>query len=106
MLTCHRYGPNPGCRVKRSLVEWACRPEVQEAWKELAAKHDLLDKELRDIDRIFSFTDASLMWNQAIYFSTDKARSLGWHGHVNSSEAIIDVFRDFEKIKMLPPVPQ
>jgi hypothetical protein len=79
---------------------------VQAAWKELAANHDLLDKELRDIERVFGFTDAALRWNQHIYFSADKARSLGWQGHVNSSESIFETFRDFEKMKMVPPVPQ
>jgi hypothetical protein len=35
----------------------------------------------------------------------DKARALGWHGHVNSSESIKEVFRGFANIKMIPPVP-
>jgi hypothetical protein len=37
--------------------------------------------------------------------SADKARSLGWHGHVNSTESIFEVFREFEKLHMIPPVP-
>ncbi|KIW06944.1 uncharacterized protein PV09_02605 [Verruconis gallopava] len=100
------FGPNPGNRMKFTLVDWAKKPEVQAAWKELAAKHDLLDKELRDVDRIFSFTDAALSWNQSIYFSSDKARALGWHGHVNSTESIFNVLKEFEAIKMIPPVPK
>jgi len=31
---------------------------------------------------------------------------MGWHGHVNSTESIFEVFRDFERIKMIPPVPK
>lgn len=105
ILTSSRFGPNPGTRYKFTLVEWAQRPDVQAAWKELAAKYDLMDKELRDIERIFSFTDAALSWSQTLYFSADKARALGWQGHVNSSESIFSVFKDFENIKMVPPVP-
>jgi hypothetical protein len=99
------FGKNNPIRYKFTLVEWATRPDVQKAWKELASKHDLLDKEFRDIDRIFSFTDAALSWSQSIYFSADKARSLGWHGHVDSTQSIFEVFREFESIKMVPPVP-
>jgi hypothetical protein len=76
------------------------------AWRELAEKHKLIEKEFKDVDRVFSFTDAALSWSQKIYFSADKARALGWHGHVNSTESIFKVFRDFEKINMIPPVPE
>jgi len=100
------YGPNHVSHYKFSLMMWAKRPEVQAAWRELAAKHDLLDKELRDIERIFLFTDAALSWSQRICFSADKARSMGWHGNVNSGESIFAVFKEFEKIKMIPPVPE
>jgi len=62
------FGKNSPIRYKFTLVEWAHRKDVQEAWKELAAKYDLLDKEFRDIERIFSFTDAALSWSQSIYF--------------------------------------
>lgn len=106
VLICVSFGPNPGNRSKFTLVEWAHRADVQAKWKELAIENDLLDKEFRDIDRIFSFTDAALMWSQNIYFSSDKLRALGWHGHVNSAESIVEVFKDFEEMKMIPPVPK
>jgi hypothetical protein len=35
----------------------------------------------------------------------DKARKLGWHGYVDSSECILEVFNDFAKLKMIPEVP-
>lgn len=38
--------------------------------------------------------------------SMDKCRKLGWHGMVDSSEAILDVFEDLAKLKMIPPVPK
>lgn len=35
----------------------------------------------------------------------DKSRKLGWHGFVDSSEAMLNVFQDFAKLKMVPPIP-
>ena len=35
----------------------------------------------------------------------DKSRKLGWHGFVDSSEGLLEVFKDLAKIKMIPPVP-
>lgn len=102
----YRFGEPGKIRYKFTLVEWAQRPDVVKAWKELAEKYDLMDKQFRDVERVFSFTDAALGWSQNVYFSADKARSMGWHGHVNSSESIFEVFRDFERIKMIPPVPE
>jgi hypothetical protein len=58
---------------------------------------------LRSIEEVFSFTDAALSWSQSLYFSADKARSMGWHGHVNSEEAIFAVLKEFEEMKMTPP---
>jgi hypothetical protein len=49
-------------------VEWAQRLDVQKAWRELAENYDLLDKEFKDVERVFSFTDAALSWSQSIYF--------------------------------------
>jgi hypothetical protein len=54
------FGKNNPIRYKFTLVEWAHRKDVQEAWKKLANKYELIDKEFRDIERIFSFTDAAL----------------------------------------------
>jgi hypothetical protein len=35
----------------------------------------------------------------------NKARKLGWHGFVDSAECIREVFEDFVKLKMIPPIP-
>lgn len=54
------WGPAAKLRYKFTLVEWAKKPEVQKAWKEIATKHDLKLKEFSDIDRVFGFTDGAL----------------------------------------------
>jgi hypothetical protein len=68
VLITGRFGPPGVVHYAFSLVEWARRPEVVKAWRELAEKHDLVEKEFRDVERVFSFTDAALSWNQNIYF--------------------------------------
>ncbi|KAK3045450.1 hypothetical protein LTS18_013800 [Coniosporium uncinatum] len=99
------FGPAGCMRFKFSLTQWAKQPEIQDAWKDIAEKNDLAEKGFRDIDRIFSFTDAAVAWGQQINFSMDKARSMGWHGHVSSYECIMETFQDFVKLKMIPPLP-
>lgn len=54
------YGPQGGIRFRFTLVEWAKRPDVRKAWEEIAEKHGLREKELRDVDRLFGFTDLAL----------------------------------------------
>jgi hypothetical protein len=62
------FGSNNAIRYRFTLVAWAQRADVREAWRELAEKHDLMEKEFRDVERVFSFTDAALSWSQSIYF--------------------------------------
>jgi hypothetical protein len=40
------------------------------------------------------------------WYSSDKARKLGWHGFVDSNESLLEVFEDLAKLKMIPPVPK
>lgn len=98
------YGGRGIVRRKFSMVEWAKRPEVQKAWEELRKEHDLA--ELKEVDRVFAFLDGTLVRAGALLYSSDKARKLGWFGFVDSSEAILEVFEDLAKIKMIPPLPQ
>ncbi|OCL02897.1 NAD dependent epimerase/dehydratase family protein-like protein [Glonium stellatum] len=98
------FGPPGKIRNKFVLAEWARQPKVAKAWKELAEQHKLVSNELWDIDRIFPFTDAALSGTH-LDMSMDKARKLGWHGTVDSSESIHEVLKEFAKLKMIPPVP-
>lgn len=123
------FGPPGKQRVKFTLTEWAKRPEVQKAWKEIAAKHDLRQKELWDTDRVFGFTDIAMTWSIALYFrygppklwyrdikkkkrpvtnsrnSTTKAKKLGFFGFVDSNESIFKVIDEFADLKMVPKSP-
>ncbi|KAF2141531.1 uncharacterized protein K452DRAFT_228931 [Aplosporella prunicola CBS 121167] len=97
------FGPAAVQRSKFTLTEWAKRPEVQKAWRELVENHGLINKEFGDVDRIFGFTDMALSMSYPILYSTTKARKLGFFGFVDSIESIFKVFDDFVGLKMIPP---
>ena len=56
----HRFGPPRTIKYKFRLAEWAKKPEVTKAWKEIAEKNGLVVTELREPDRIFAFADGTL----------------------------------------------
>ena len=62
------WGPSASMKYKFTLVEWAKKQEVQEAWKQIAETHDLRLEEFNDIDRVFGFTDAALGWSFPIHY--------------------------------------
>ncbi|KAK3630103.1 hypothetical protein LTR56_017629 [Elasticomyces elasticus] len=100
------YGGKGVVRRKFKLADWAKKNEVKKAWSELAEEHGLTQKELVDVDRVFGFTDGTLCRAGPLNFSMDKSRKLGWHGFVDSTESLLEVFKDLVKIKMIPPVPE
>nr|RBQ89231.1 hypothetical protein FVER53263_09975 [Fusarium verticillioides] len=97
------FGPPAVLRTRFTLAEWAKRPEVQKAWSEIAEKYNLRNNELGDTDRIFGFTDNSLMWSYPSNFSSSKLRKYGFHGYVDTSESIHEVFKEFVELRMIPP---
>ena len=98
------YGGRGVVRRRFSMVEWAKRDEVKKAWEEMRKEYGLA--EIKEVDRVFAFLDGTLVRAGALLFSSDKARKLGWTGYVDSTEAILEVFEDLAKIKMIPPLPQ
>lgn len=99
------FGPPATYRFRFRLVDWARQASVQEAWAELTKRYDLTGGNLQDmdIDRIFGFTDGSMM-GTSLDLTMNKARKMGWHGFVDSSEAITEVLKEFVNLKMLPPL--
>ncbi|KAK3066566.1 hypothetical protein LTR53_017034 [Teratosphaeriaceae sp. CCFEE 6253] len=100
------YGQKGVTRRKFRLADWAKRDEVKKAWAELAEENGLTQKELLDVDRVFGFTDGTLCRPAPLSFSMDKSRKHGWHGFVDSTESLLEVFKDLARIKMIPPVPE
>ena len=99
------FGPPGKYRFRFRLVDWAKQDKVQKAWEELVSKHGLTSGKLQDmdIDRIFGFTDGSLL-GATLDLTMNKARKMGWHGFVDSNDAIKEVLGEFADLKMVPPV--
>ncbi|KAL4813662.1 hypothetical protein BDW67DRAFT_192712 [Aspergillus spinulosporus] len=100
------FGPPGRLRYKFTLVEWARRPDVKEAWKAIAKEHQLRHAELWDTDRVFGFTDAAISCSHPIHFSTTKTKKLGFFSFVDSMESIFKVFDQFVEMRMIPPIQQ
>ncbi|KAK8227317.1 NAD dependent epimerase/dehydratase family protein-like protein [Phyllosticta capitalensis] len=98
------FGSQPEYRERFSIVGWAKRSDVQQAWREIASKHNLQPQELTDIDRVFSVLEYTL--NSAIFcnMSMDKARRLGFFGTVNSCDSMLQVIQEYVDLKMMPPL--
>jgi hypothetical protein len=99
------FGPPATYRYRFRLVDWASQERVQRAWEELVVEHGLTSGRLQDmdIDRVFGFTDGSLM-GVPISLAMGKARKMGWCGFVDSNEAIRGVLGEFADLKMIPAI--
>ncbi|CAH0018927.1 unnamed protein product [Clonostachys rhizophaga] len=101
------YGPQATMRSTFSLLEWSLKPEVEQAWKEIAHKHDLV---LNPFDplyraRIFSFSDSAVIGDGAMTLSMRKARNHGFFGTLDSYRSIFDSLHELARLKMImPPV--
>lgn len=73
------FGPPGKMRARFTLTKWAKQPEVQKAWSEIAEKHQLRDKSLGDVDRIFGFTDAAIMGSFPIHYRCVRFRGVWMH---------------------------
>ena len=61
----HRYGPRGIIRFLFLWTSWAKRPEVQNAWKEIADIHNLSMHELSNPDKVFGFADSIILSGDA-----------------------------------------
>lgn len=88
-----------------SFLEWSKKPEVLEAWEQLKAKHGLKDSPFGDkaLDN-FGLIDNEILGGWPRVISMDRSRKLGWHGYVDTKEAIRGVIDDMAALKMVPPL--
>ena len=89
-----------------SFVEWSKKPEVQRAWDELKEKYGLKDSPFGDkaMDT-FGLIDGEILGGWGRVMSMDRNRKLGWHGYVDTKEAIKQVLGELADLKMVPPLP-
>ncbi|KAJ4318875.1 hypothetical protein N0V94_004205 [Neodidymelliopsis sp. IMI 364377] len=95
-----RVKPNR-LQQRQDLKRWSQKPEVQDAWKRLAARHgldeDALDKATWDFGAYALGRDFGLVANM------NKARALGWTGYQDTWENFQDVFDELAREKVIPP---
>ncbi|KAG9856018.1 hypothetical protein KCU98_g3200, partial [Aureobasidium melanogenum] len=96
------WGPPGLVRFKFTLTEWAKKPEVTAAWKEIASHAKLNSDDLGDVERIFGFTDAAILNSWGTVYSNTKLRKHGFYGFVDSTESLFNVFDEFVELKMVP----
>ena len=101
-----RYG-HPGItRSTFSLTEWAAQQDVQQAWAELSAQHNLVIQPFADAAiraQVFGVPDSAIIGGWPLSLSMRKARKMGWHGCVDSIEAAFGTIWDFARLKLTAP---
>ncbi|PWY93022.1 hypothetical protein BO94DRAFT_487499 [Aspergillus sclerotioniger CBS 115572] len=97
------FGPPGKLKWRFTFSEWAKREEVQGAWRVMARRYGLRERELLDMERVFGFVDAVLVWSWPMQFSTTRRKKLGFFGFVDSTESVLRVLDEFVDLKMIPP---
>lgn len=96
------YGPGAKTRFSFTLSKWAEESANQEAWREIMKKHNLTHNPFDDIEAHFTFGDFAA-FGGALLLSMNKARTMGWTGHVDTLESLHKAYSELSKLKMLPP---
>ena len=88
-----------------SFLEWSKRPEVLQAWEDLKRTHDLRYSPFGDraMDT-FGLIDGEILGGWGRIVSMDRNRKLGWHGFVDTKEAIKQVINEMANLHMVPPL--
>lgn len=101
------FGPPGKVLVNFSFEKWAQKLEVKEAWEKLQEKEGLR----KDLDpwrskdkliEVFATLDAALLSGWPGVQTMDKAKSLGWHGHVRTTDGIKATLEKMVGLKMVP----
>lgn len=86
-----------------SFLEWSKKPEVLKAWEEVKAKHGLKLSPFGDkaMDT-FGLIDGEILGGWGRVISMDRNRKLGWHGFVDTKDAIKQVINEMADLQMVP----
>lgn len=97
------YGPSDAAEFAWTLQDWAAKPENQKAWKEMMAKHKgLTHNPFEDVKAHFECGEM-VVWATVGALSMNKARYMGWTGHVDTLESLFMAYSELSKLGMLPP---
>jgi hypothetical protein len=95
--------------VKFSFEAWAQKPEVKAAWEKLQEEQGLnkaADPWISHarLMETFGVLDAEMLGGWTRTMTMDKAKKMGWRGHVQSDEGIRDTIEKMVELKMVPKI--
>ncbi|KAK5124393.1 hypothetical protein LTR85_001610 [Meristemomyces frigidus] len=96
------YGPGAKTRFSFTLSKWAEESANQEAWQDIMKKHKLTHNPFEDIEAHFTFGDFAA-FGTPFLLSMNKARTMGWTGHVDTLESLHKAYSELSRLGMLPP---
>ena len=99
------FGGPGTIKASFSFLEWSKKPEVLKAWEELKLKHGLKHSPFGNRATVtFGLIDGEILGGWGRVISMDRNRKLGWHGFVDTREAIKQVIGEMADLKMVPPL--
>lgn len=96
-------------KVKFSFEEWSTRKEVKEAWEKVREREGLTgaadpwgEGHGDTLKNVFATLDAEMLGSWSRTQTMDKAKALGWHGHVRTADGFKDTIGKMAGLKMVP----
>ncbi|KAL8718194.1 MAG: hypothetical protein Q9225_004639 [Loekoesia sp. 1 TL-2023] len=94
-----RVGPGK-VEQRIDLIKWSQRPDVKNAWEQIAAREGLETDTLAKAT--WGFLGFVLGRNYDLVISMSKARRLGWTGYIDTWDSLCECFDELEMEKVLP----
>lgn len=96
-------------KVKFSFEKWSKRKEVKDAWEKIRERDGLVGAEdpwkegnESTLMNVFATLDAEMLGGWSRTQTMDKAKALGWHGHVRTADGFKDTIEKMAELKMVP----
>ena len=101
------FGPAGKVYLEWTFRDWAKRPQVKEAWEKIQDREGLrkdLDpwRNWQKMQEVWETLDAEILGGWARTQTMDKAKKLGWLGHVQTDEGIKVTVEKMVEMKMVP----
>ncbi|MCJ1391219.1 hypothetical protein MMC18_004081 [Xylographa bjoerkii] len=98
------FGPRGKIYASFFFASWAQKAEVLTAWEALRKKYGLVQSPFNDTLKTFGLIDGEILTPWPRSMSMDKSRKLGWHGYVDTKDAIFETITGLSELKMVPPM--
>jgi nucleoside-diphosphate-sugar epimerase len=85
-----------------SLAEWAA--DKREVWDRICDDSGCPEAKATWDSGTWAFQDWVFQRTWSATLSVNKARALGWNGHIDSYKSLTDAFEKFVELKQIPPL--